>query len=159
MKKKLNVELTQPPSKNKQDCAGSTNYKTHDSQTRKSRDSWSDTDGCARNLDEEHKNEEDDDYIEPTYFFKDIIESKLQEEVINRLLSKKKSFKVIKAVMFNIDNHEQDILAVGYENKIIQTKDKWNQWNIMDIQSLLGTNHYLLFSHMAKSYIWIEEKN
>ena len=43
--------------------------------------------------------------------------------------------------------------------KKIETKDKWNQLNIIDIQSLLGTNHCLPLSHMAKSYIWIEEKN
>ena len=29
----------------------------------------------------------------------------------------------------------------------------------MYIQSLLGTNHRLPLSHMAKSYIWIEETN
>ena len=29
----------------------------------------------------------------------------------------------------------------------------------MDIQSLLGTNHCLPLSHMAKIYIWLEEKN
>ena len=57
--------------------------------------------------------------------------------------------------MFDIDNHKKDILAVGYENKIIETKDKWNKLNIIDIQSLLGTNHCLPLSHMAKSYIWI----
>ena len=45
--------------------------------------------------------------------------------------------------MFNIGNQEKDILAVVYENKKIQTKDKWNQLNLMDIQSLLGTNHRL----------------
>ena len=28
-------------------------------------DSQSDTDGCARNLGDEHKNEENDEYIEP----------------------------------------------------------------------------------------------
>ena len=61
--------------------------------------------------------------------------------------------------MFNIDNHEKDIFAVGYENKTIETKDKRNQLNFIDIQSLLGTNHRLPLSHMAKSYIWLEEKN
>ena len=35
--------------------------------------------------------------------------------------------------MFTIDNHEKDILAVGYENKTIQTQNKWNKLNIMDI--------------------------
>ena len=29
----------------------------------------------------------------------------------------------------------------------------------MDIQSLLGTNHCLTLLHMARSYIWLEEKN
>ena len=29
----------------------------------------------------------------------------------------------------------------------------------MDIQSLLGNNYCLPLSHMAKSYIWIEETN
>ena len=27
------------------------------------------------------------------------------------------------------------------------------------MQSMLGTNHHLPLSHMAKSYIWLEEKN
>ena len=29
----------------------------------------------------------------------------------------------------------------------------------MDIQSLLGNNHRMPLSHMAKSYIWLEETN
>ena len=62
---KINVELTPPPNTNNQDYASSTNDKIRDFQTRESGDSQSDTDGCARNLDEEHKNEEDDNYIDP----------------------------------------------------------------------------------------------
>ena len=61
--------------------------------------------------------------------------------------------------MFDIDNHEDEILAVGYENKKVETKDKWNKLNLTDIKSLLGTNHSLPLSHMAKSYIWREVKN
>ena len=61
---KINVELTPPPNTNKQDCAGVTNDKTRDSQSRESGDSRSETDGCAINLDEEHKNKEDEDYID-----------------------------------------------------------------------------------------------
>ena len=87
MKQKINVELTPPPNTNNQDYVSVTNDKTRDSQTREYEDSRSDTDGCARNLDEEHKNE-DDDYIDPP-LKKDIIELKLQEEVRNRILSKK----------------------------------------------------------------------
>ena len=69
------------------------------------------------------------------------------------------SRKVIKAVLFTIDNHEKYLLAVGYQNKQIQTEDKWDHLNIMHIQSLLWTNHRLPSSNMAKSYIWIEETN
>ena len=67
--------------------------------------------------------------------------------------------KVIKAVLFTIANHEKDISSVGYQNKTIQTQDKWNNLNPMNIQYLLGTNHRLPLSHMVKSYIWIEETN
>ena len=68
--KKIHVELTPPSNTNNQDYAGGTNYKTCDSHTRESGDSWSDTDGCARNFDEEHKNEKYYDYIDPQYFKK-----------------------------------------------------------------------------------------
>ena len=61
--------------------------------------------------------------------------------------------------MFDIDNHEKEILAVGYENKKIETEDKWNQLNIIDVQYMLGNNHRPPLSHMSKSYIWLEEKN
>ena len=71
----------------------------------------------------------------------------------------KKKLKVIKSVLFTIANHEKDILAVGYEKKTIQTQEKWSQLNLMHIQSLLGNNHRLPLSHMAKSYIWLEETN
>ena len=61
-------------------------------------------------------------------------------------------------VILDIDNHEEKILGVGYKNKKIETEDKWNQLNLIDIQSLLGNNHRLPLSNMAKSFIWIEKK-
>ena len=61
--------------------------------------------------------------------------------------------------MFNIDNHEKEILAVGYNNQKNKTEDKWNQLNLMYLKYLLGTNHCLPLSQMAKSYIWFEERN
>ena len=67
------------------------------------------------------------------------------------------SLKVIKVVLFTIENHEIYILAVGYQNKTIQTQDKWNHSNIMHIQSMLGNNHRFLLSHKSKSYIWFEK--
>ena len=63
-KTKPNIKLTPAPYTNKDEYIGGTNEKKRNSQTRESDDSPSDTDGCARNLDDEHKNEEDDDYID-----------------------------------------------------------------------------------------------
>ena len=57
---KHNLKLTPPPYTNKQDYVGGNNDKTHESG-----DSPCDTDGCARNIYYEHKNEEDEDYIDP----------------------------------------------------------------------------------------------
>ena len=68
--KKTPSILTPPPYKNKKDYKGGKNYKTRDSHTRETSDSISDDDSCARNLDEENKNEEDEEYIEPQYIKK-----------------------------------------------------------------------------------------
>ena len=58
--KKTDLKLTPSPYTNKQDQVGVTNDKT-----RESDDYPSDTDGCARNIDDEHKKEEYDNYIDP----------------------------------------------------------------------------------------------
>ena len=57
--------------------------------------------------------------------------------------------------MFDIDKHEKEIFAVGYENKTIESKDKCNQLNLLDMQSLLGNNRCIPLLHMSKTYIWI----
>ena len=62
---KIPVKLTPPTYKNKKDYKGGTNDKTRDSLTRETIDYPINTDICARKIDEEHKNEEDDDYIDP----------------------------------------------------------------------------------------------
>ena len=67
---------TSPPCKNKQDYIGGTYYKTRESDY-----SPSDTDGCARNLRNEHKNEEDKEYIEPPPGKNDRIKSKISEGI------------------------------------------------------------------------------
>ena len=62
---KIRGKLTPPPNTNKQDYACGTNDKTRYYQTRETGNSRSETDSCARNIDEEHKNEDDEDYIDP----------------------------------------------------------------------------------------------
>ena len=55
--KKLNLKLIPPPYKNKHEYVGGTNEKACDSHTRESGDYPIDTYGCARNIDDEYKNE------------------------------------------------------------------------------------------------------
>ena len=52
---KISLKLTPPTYINKQDYVGGTNNKKRDDQKRASEDYPSDTDDCARNIDEEHK--------------------------------------------------------------------------------------------------------
>ena len=58
-----------------------------------------------------------------------------------------------------MDQYEKEILAVDYINKIIETKDKCNQINVLNMKSMLVANFRMPFLHMSKSYIWIEETN
>ena len=66
--------------------------------------------------------------------------------------------KVINLVLFNIYQYKNDILAVDDINKRIETKDKLNQLNILNMQSMLGDNCRMPLLHISKSYIWLEEK-
>ena len=54
------IEKTPPPYKTRQGYEGGNNDKTRESDY-----SPSDTDACAKNIDDGHKNEEDDGYIQP----------------------------------------------------------------------------------------------
>ena len=73
--------LTPSPYTNKQEYKGGTNDKTRDSHTRETSDSPSDTSSCARNLDEEQKNEEYEEYIDPPSMKKDKFDSQSHEEI------------------------------------------------------------------------------
>ena len=77
--------LNPPPYANKKDYKGGTNDNTRDSHTRETSDSRSDNDSCARNLDDEHKNEEDEEYIDPTSIKKDNIDYQSHEEIKKRI--------------------------------------------------------------------------
>ena len=97
--------FTPPPYKNKKDYKGGTNDKTRDSHTRDTSVSQSDNYSCTRNLYEEHKNEEDEWYIDPSSIKKDKIDSQSNEKIRKILLLKLISLKVIYLVLFNIENN------------------------------------------------------
>ena len=78
--------LNPPPYANKKDYKGGTNDKTRDSHTHKTSGSPSDNDSCEINLDEEHKNKEYEEYIDPPSIKKYNIDSQSHEEIRKRLL-------------------------------------------------------------------------
>ena len=93
--KKTYSKKTPPPFKNNQDYRGDNNEKT-----REYDDSPSDTDGCARNLGDEYKNEEDEEKIETPPEENESIKSKISEGitedyVIISLLSQYNQRKVV----------------------------------------------------------------
>ena len=45
----------------------------------------------------------------------------------------------------------------GNENKKVLKKYRWNHFDHIPIQSLLGPNHRLPLFHMTKRFIWLEE--
>ena len=49
------------------------------------------------------------------------------------------------------------MIEFGNKNKKIINKDRWNNFNHMNMQSLLGSNHRLPLFHMDKGFIWLEE--
>ena len=61
--------------------------------------------------------------------------------------------------MSNIVIYEKYISAVDYINQKIETKDKWNQINVLSMEYMLVANCRMPLLHMSKSYIWIEETN
>ena len=84
--KKIPPILTPPPYKNKKDYKGGTNDKIRDSHTHETSVSRSVNDSFARNLDEEKKNDEDEEYIDPPSIKKYKIDSQSHEENRKRLL-------------------------------------------------------------------------
>ena len=71
----------------------------------------------------------------------------------------KNHWKVIDLVLSNIDQYEKEIFAVDCINERIETKDKWNKINFLNMQSMLGADCPMPLLYMSKSYIWLEENN
>ena len=132
--------MTPHPYKNKRDYKGGTNDKTNDSRTPNYVVSRNDDSSVKINLDEENKNAEDDKYIDHPQIKNDKINSQSYENIRKRIFLKRFSMKVIDLVLSNIYQYEKGFLAVDYINQKIQTKDKWNQINVLNMQSMLVAN-------------------
>ena len=62
-------------------------------------------------------------------------------------------------ILSNIVIYENNISAEDYINKTIETKDKWNQINVLSMEYMLGANCCMLLLHMSKRKNCIEETN
>ena len=118
-----------------------------------------DDDSLKRNLDEENKNAENDEYIDNPQIKNDKINSQSHENIRKRLLLKRFSMKIFDLILSSIVIYEKDILSVDYINQKIETKEKWNQINVLDMDSMLVANCLMPLLHMSKTYIWMEETN
>ena len=111
--------LNPTPYNNKQDYKGDTKEKKIDAHKHDSDVSIHDEDSLKRNLDEEIKNAEDDEYIDNPPIKNDKINSQSHENIRNILLLERFSGKIIDLISSNIVIHEKDILATDYINKKI----------------------------------------
>ena len=59
-------------------------------------------------------------------------------------------------ILSNIVIYEKNISAEYFINKKINNKDKWNQINVLSMESVLGANCTMPLSNRKN---WIEEKN
>ena len=66
--------------------------------------------------------------------------------------------KIIDLILSNIFIYEKNISAVYYINQTIETKQKWNQIDVISMESVLGANCRMPLLHMSKKN-WIEETN
>ena len=105
-------------------------------------------DSLKRNLDKEIKNAEDDEYIDNPPLQYVNIKSQSHENIRNRLLLKRFTKKIIDLILSNIFIYEKNISAEDFINKKIKTKDKWNQINVLGMESALGANCRMPLLHM-----------
>ena len=110
-------------------------------------------DSLKSNLDKETKNSDDDEYIDNPPLQIDNIKSQTQENIIKRLLLKMFTIKWIDLILSNIVRYEMNITSDDFIKKTIETKHKWNQINILSMESVLGDNFRITLIHMSKRKI------
>ena len=100
------------------------------------------------NLDKEIKTATDDEYVDDEPLKFENIKYHTQENIINRLLSKSFTKKLIDLMLSNIVTYEMNITSDYFINKKIETKDKWNQLYLLSMESVLGANCRIPLIHM-----------
>ena len=67
--------------------------------------------------------------------------------------------KIIQSTIISVNTYKKKIIEIGNKNEKIKNRDKWNYCHDFPILTLLGDNHRLPLIHMAKCFIWLEEKS
>ena len=116
-------------------------------------------DSFKRNLDKETKNADDDEYIDDPPLQNFNIKYQSHENIRNRLLLKRFTIKIIDLILSNIVIYIKNISSEYFINKKIETKDEWNQINVLSMESVLGANCPMTLLHISDRKIWIEETN
>ena len=118
---------TPPTFDNKRDYKGDTHDETPGSSKKYTNVFKKDDASLKRNLDKETKNANDDEYIDNQLIKFDNIKSQTQENLINKLLSKRFTIKLIDLILSNIVRYEMNITSDDFINK--KTKQKINGIN------------------------------
>ena len=111
------------------------------------------------NLEKETENASDEEYVPSEHLKGENIKYHTQENLINRLLSKRFTNKLIDMMLSNIITYDKTITSDDYEDKTIKTKLKWNQINLISMESVLGSNCRIHLLHMSKRKVFIEVTN
>ena len=62
-------------------------------------------------------------------------------------------------MLSNIITYDKTITSDDYEDKKIKTELKWNQINLISMESVLGSNCRIPLLHMTKRKVFIEATN
>ena len=115
-------------------------------------------DSLKRNLEKETKNADDDEYIDDPTLQKSNIKSQSHENIRHRLLLKRFTIKIIDWILSKIVRYEKNISAEDFINKKIEAKYKWNQINVLSMESVLGANFCMPILHMSNKKIGLKKK-
>ena len=102
---------------------------------------------------------EDDEFIDDPALQNVNINYQSHENIRNRLLLKRFTIKIIDLILSNIVIYEKNISAEYCINEKIETKNKWNQINVLSMESVIRANCRMLLLNMSNRKIWIEETN
>ena len=111
------------------------------------------------NLEKETDNATNEEYVPSEHLKGENIKYHTQENIINRLLSKRFTNKLIDMMLSKIITYDTTMTSDDYVEKKIKAKVKWNQINPISMESVLGSNCRIPLLHMSKRKVYIEVTN